>query len=337
MKKFFATVAMALTLMSANAAIISVAKGYVFGNEDATNAELKRFPTIYDALMQVKEGDKITFKVTAVASEEDCVEGPYLAVKDKWKDVKVFDAEEIVEGAEFTFVIQEYKKGTKTIMKPADFNKADNAVAVSARGVTVDIYMDIADAEAPAAYTGDKEGEKTVYYNPEGLDVDWGMHCMFDEYYFKGLEVGGQLELDFKDVDNSNPEKPAQVVLQDHNDWKTFLSNDANALTNSVKVLVPIENNKMVWTVGEDQDDALYYMNGDQEGPNLKGQNCKLTRIVVRSKAAVAAGINSIKAENKIVDGRVFNLNGQMVSKNGNVEQLPQGVYIHNGKALIKK
>ena len=30
MKKFFATVAMALTLMSANAAIISVAKGYVF-------------------------------------------------------------------------------------------------------------------------------------------------------------------------------------------------------------------------------------------------------------------------------------------------------------------
>ena len=32
MKKFFATVAMALTLMSANAAIISVAKGYVFGN-----------------------------------------------------------------------------------------------------------------------------------------------------------------------------------------------------------------------------------------------------------------------------------------------------------------
>ena len=182
-----------------------------------------------------------------------------------------------------------------------------------------------------------KEGEKTVYYNPEGLDVDWGMHCMFDEYYFKGLEVGGQLELDFKDVDNSNPEKPAQVVLQDHNKWKTFLSNDANALTNPVKVLMPIENNKMVWTVGEDQDDALYYMNGDQEGPNLKGQNCKLTRIVVRSKAAVAAGINSIKAENKIVDGRVFNLNGQMVSKNGNVEQLPQGVYIHNGKALIKK
>ena len=78
-------------------------------------------------------------------------------------------------------------------------------------------------------------------------------------------------------------------------------------------------------------------MNGDQEGPNLKGQNCKLTRIVVRSKAAVAAGINSIKAENKIVDGRVFNLNGQMVSKNGNVEQLPQGVYIHNGKVYIKK
>ena len=111
MKKFFATVAMALTLMSANAAIISVAKGYVFGNEDATNAELKRFPTIYDALMQVKEGDKITFKVTAVASEEDCVEGPYLAVKDNWKEVKAFDAEEIVEGAEFTFVIQEYKKG----------------------------------------------------------------------------------------------------------------------------------------------------------------------------------------------------------------------------------
>lgn len=74
---------------------------------------MKRFPTIYDALMQVKEGDKITFKVTAVASEEDCVDGPYLAVKDNWKEVKAFDAEEIVEGAEFTFVIQEYKRVRK--------------------------------------------------------------------------------------------------------------------------------------------------------------------------------------------------------------------------------
>lgn len=339
MKKFFATVAMTLSLMCANAVVIPVYEGYVFGNEDVTNAELKRFPSIYDAVLKVKDGDQITIKVTSVASEDVCADGPSLSIKNKWKDVQVYNDIEV--GSEFTFDIKEYKNSTgkKVLLNAESFHKVDNAVAISGRGITADIFIDVADAEAPATYTNDAEGETTVYYNPNGLKVDWNSFVMFDECHFKDLAVGGQLEFDLKDIDNTDPKKPAQVALQDHNDWKTFLSNDEKTLTNPIKVLVPIVDDKMVWTVGEDETQlaALNFVNGASEGFNLKGQNCKLTRIAIRSKAAVEAGISGIMAESKKADTKVYNLCGQMVSENGSLEELPQGVYIKNGKAVIKK
>ncbi len=341
MKKFFVSVAMmALSAISINAAVVKVVSDYRFGNEDATNAEFKRFPGIYDALMKVKEGDKIVFTIKSVASEDDCVDGAYLAIKDNWKEIVAYEAEELTEGAQIEFEIKEYQNSKgKTIMSPSDFNKSENAVAISGRGIIADISIDIADATEPATYN-DMDGETTVYYNPEGLPLTWSLFCMFDQCHFKNLEMGGQLVIELKDVDNSNPDAPAQVAIQDHTNWATFISNDENALTTNPKILVPIIDNTMTWTV--DDETALYNLQGDivefydfDQGCELKGQSCSVTRISIRSKA-LADGIGSIESINGIkADDNIYNIQGQMVGSS--LDRLQKGIYIHNGKTILRK
>jgi hypothetical protein len=72
---------------------------------------------------------------------------------------------------------------------------------------------------------------------------------------------------------------------------------------------------------------TLSYANGTDETQDMS--------LVKLSFAYITTGISNIETSNKVLAGKVFNLNGQLVGTS--TQNLSKGIYIVNGKKVIIK
>ena len=135
----------------------------------------------------------------------------------------------------------------------------------------------------------------------------------------------------------SEPNKYAVTFSQNVENAVTSVSTDGQVYANWANGFTALEGTKV--TLAVDAENAEVTVGGEKanvdENGNYVVEITKDTEIVISE----ASGIENINIENAY-NGNVYNMQGILVIKNANAEQintLPAGLYIVNGKKVIRK
>ena len=135
----------------------------------------------------------------------------------------------------------------------------------------------------------------------------------------------------------SEPNKYAVTFSQNVENAVTSVSTDGQVYANWANGFTALEGTKV--TLAVDAENAEVTVGGEKanvdENGNYVAEITKDTEIVISE----ASGIENINIENAY-NGNVYNMQGILVIKNANAEQinsLPAGLYIVNGKKVILK
>ena len=329
MKKLFTLLAASLLTMSASATVLW--EGEVVMGDWAGMMEYKNIPenTQWNnaAMSALKAGDKIVFSYKDVDNSN--AEKPaqiQLATfaGESWGWTKVIDADPI-SGTSYTYTLTGDPIGDYTdvemISEKGFAVKGQNATLVK-----VEVNPDGADIpDTPD--TPDTPGTATAIWEGEVVMGDWaGMmeyknipeNTQWNNAAMSGIQAGDKLVFTYKDVDNSNAEKPAQIQLATFagESWGWTKVIDAD----------PISGTSYTYTLtGDPIGDYTDVEMISEKGFAVKGQNATLIKVELVGKGG-QDGIEKVAIDmNAPVE--IYNLQGVRVNEmvNGQIYILRQG------------
>ncbi len=330
MKKLFTLLAASLLTMSASATVLW--EGEVVMGNWAGMMEYKNIPenTQWNnaAMSALKAGDKIVFTYKDVDNSNP--EKPaqiQLATfaGEAWAWTQLVEYADIA-GTSYTYTVTGDPFGDYTDLEML----SATGFAVKGQNATlVKVEVNPEGGETPdTPDTPDTPGAATALWEGEVVMGNWaGMmeyknipeNTQWNNAAMSALKVGDKLVFTYKDVDNSDPEKPAKIQLA------TF-AGEAWAWTQLVEY-ADIAGTSYTYTVtGDPFGDYTDVEMLSATGFAVKGQNATLVKVELVTEGGGQDGINNVAIDmNAPVE--IYNLQGVRVNEmvNGQIYILRQG------------